>query len=87
MQPLLRDGDFLLYTTGGAPHAGQLVVARHPDEPERWLVKRVRAVSADAVELGADVPDPHHEVGWVPRAHVVGRVVFRYWPPSRLGPL
>ena len=85
MLPALRDGDFLLYTTLGAPRRGDIVVARDPAAAERWLVKRVRAVADERVDLGPDAPDPRHDVGWVPRAHVVGRVLFRYWPLSRLG--
>jgi hypothetical protein len=46
-------------------------------------VKRVREVRADALHLAGDIEG--HDAGWVPRHALVGRVVFRYWPPSRAG--
>lgn len=85
MSPLLRDGDFLLYTSLASPRPGDVVVARDPRDPERWLVKRVRAIDRETVDLAGDVPG--HDSGPVPRALVLGRVVFRYWPFARLGPI
>jgi signal peptidase I len=84
MEPTLRDGDWVVYWVA-APRLGDVVVARDPRAPERWLVKRVRALSADAIELAGDVPG--HDTGRVPPHNVIGRVVFRYWPPRRIGPL
>jgi signal peptidase I len=83
MSPTLRDGEFLLYTSLLAPRPGDVVVARDPRDARRWLVKRVREVRADALDLCGDLAG--HDAGWIPRAAVVGRVVFRYWPPSRAG--
>jgi signal peptidase I len=84
MEPTLRDGDWLIYRVV-APRLGDVVVARDPREPERWLVKRVRALSADSIELSGDAPG--HDAGRVAPANVIGRVIFRYWPPRRIGPL
>ena len=83
MSPALRDGEFLLYTGLLAPRRGDVVVARDPRDARRWLVKRVREVRADALDLAGDIEG--HDAGWVPRHALVGRVVFRYWPPSRAG--
>ena len=83
MEPTLRDGDWLLYTTVGRARPGTVVVARDPHMPERWLVKRVRAIDGDAVVLAGDAPG--HDTGPVPRANLVGRVLFRYWPVARIG--
>lgn len=83
MSPALRDGDVLLYTTLVMPRRGDIVVARDPRDGRRWLVKRVREVRADALDLAGDIEG--HDAGWIPRQALVGRVVFRYWPPTRAG--
>lgn len=83
MEPVLHDGDWLIYASFLAPRPGDVVVARDPSEPRRWLVKRVREISPEALVLAGEVPG--HDAGPVPRAHLVGRVVLRYWPPARIG--
>lgn len=86
MAPTLREGDWLLYVRlGRAPRAGDVVVARDPREPERWLIKRVRGVEGDAISLAGDVPG--HDAGPVRRDAIMGRAVLRYWPLRRVGPL
>ena len=81
MSPTLRDGEFLLYTTLLTPHRGDVVVTRDPKDERRWLVKRVREVRVDALDLAGDLAG--HDAGWIPRNAIVGKVLFRYWPPSR----
>ncbi|OLC56263.1 MAG: hypothetical protein AUH85_06925 [Chloroflexi bacterium 13_1_40CM_4_68_4] len=81
MLPALRDGEFLIYTSLLAPRRGDVVVARDPRDGRRWLVKRVREVRADALDLSGDLEG--HDAGWIPRNAILGRVVFRYWPPVR----
>jgi signal peptidase I len=83
MSPTLRDGEFLLYTTLLAPRRGDVVVARDPRDTRRWVVKRVRAVRDDALDLAGDLASDTHDAGWIPRDALIGRVVFRYWPLSR----
>jgi signal peptidase I len=83
MSPTLRDGEFLLCTGLLRARAGDVVVARDPRDDRRWLVKRVREVRADALDLTGDLEG--HDAGWIPRDALVGRVVFRYWPLSRAG--
>ncbi len=83
MEPTLRDGDWLIYSPA-APRLGDVVVAVDPREPSRWLVKRVLDAS-EGVELASDRPG--HERVHVPRSSVLGRVVFRYWPIARFGPV
>ena len=85
MAPTLRDGEYVLYTTLLQPRQGDIVVTRDPQDESRWLVKRVRAVRTDAIDVAGDFVDDAHDAGWVPRGALVGRVVFRYWPPSRAG--
>src|SRR5437660_12002858 len=81
MLPALRDGELLIYTDLVAPRRGDVVVARDPRDGRRWLVKRVRAVRAHALELCGGVEG--HEAGRIPRQALLGREVFRYWPSAR----
>lgn len=75
MEPTLRDGDSLVYERR-APRVGDMAVARDPRDARRWLVKRVGAVGRQELLLTSDAPG--HECLFVDRAHVIGRVAFRY---------
>ena len=71
---------------------GDIVAAPDPRRPDRVLVKRVGRVdrAAGTVELLGDAPGASTDsrvFGPVPVASVVGRVVHRYGPPGRTGPL
>jgi nickel-type superoxide dismutase maturation protease len=91
MEPTFRDGDWLLVRRlRRAPRAGELVVATDPREPERLLVKRVRAVAGDRVTVQGDHADPaestdSRQFGPIPGSAVVGRPVLRYAPLHRIG--
>ncbi len=96
MHPTLREGDRLVVVVAVwgrcrlAP--GDVVALRDPREPWRVLVKRVAAVdrAADVLEVRGDAPDASTDsrtFGPVPMTSVVGRVVYRYGPPGRSGPL
>ena len=61
MEPTYRDGDLVLVDPGGyadrRPRPGDVVVAGHPFERDRWMVKRVTTVDrAGAVRLIGDNP-------------------------------
>ncbi len=88
MQPTLHDGDRLLVLHGAAPRpeglTGGLVVVRLPDgviavkratrrEPDGWWVER------DNPSEGVD----SWQVGAIPDADVLARVLVRVWPVVR----
>ncbi|WP_425453360.1 nickel-type superoxide dismutase maturation protease [Thermomonospora umbrina] len=90
MLPALRAGDLLLVRTGGRPvRAGDVVVAAHPRKPATPIVKRAVHRDADGWWLESDNQRaPGRQDSWdfgaVPERLLLGRVVARYWPPSRL---
>jgi len=85
MAPTLIDGDVVLVDTGSAarvPHDLDIVVARHPQQPELEIVKRVEFVESDGVYLRSDNHgDPNsvdsRRFGIVPFDHLVGRVISK----------
>jgi nickel-type superoxide dismutase maturation protease len=88
MLPALRSGDLLLVRAGGGVGAGDVVVCRHPERDGLLIVKRARHRSEDGWWLESDNQKaPGRQDSWdfgaVPDRLVVGRVVARYWPPSR----
>lgn len=92
MEPTLCAGDWLLVDQAAyadrPPKVGQLVVARDPRVADRWLVKRVAAVTGDgSLRLTGDHPAHRHaaELHDVPAELIVGRPWLCYWPPARFG--
>ena len=94
MEPALRPGDWLLVRRTRRIRAGQIVIARHPDQPGLLLVKRAaRRVEGDG-EVGggwwleSDNPQAgavdSRRFGPVPGSLIEGRVLARYWR-SRTG--
>lgn len=88
MLPGLRQGDWLI-VRDGAPAVGDVVVARHP-ELDLLIVKRVVRRDGAGWWLESDNQraagrQDSWDFGAVPDDLVVGRVVVRYWPPSRWG--
>lgn len=91
MAPALLPGDYLLTRRGGqSVKAGDLVVFEHLQRPGFFLVKRVVHIDpAGAYVLGDDLErsaGDSRELGTIPIASL-RRVVFRYWPLGRLGPI
>lgn len=76
MHPLLHDGDRLLVRLGSDVVAGDVIVARRPDDG--YVVKRVASVTADALRLASD--NAAYADFTLPRdpALVVGTVVLRW---------
>jgi len=64
-----------------------VVLARDPRQPTRELIKRVAVVRDGSIELRGDAPASadSRSFGSLPRDAVEWRVVFRYWPLSRIG--
>ncbi|MFP3962163.1 nickel-type superoxide dismutase maturation protease [Actinomadura fulvescens] len=89
MSPALRPGDWLIVRRGGRVRVGDIVVARHPERPDTLTVKR--ATFRDGAGWWLESDDQRARGrrdswnwGAVPDELVVGRVVARYWPPSRI---
>jgi signal peptidase I len=92
MRPALEPGDRLLVDRGAyrsrPPGVGEIVVFVDPEDPLRWLVKRVASVdlTARTVEVRGDAVDVARDsrrFGPVPVGSLVGRAYRRYFPPDR----
>ena len=81
MEPALRPGDWLLVRRTRRIRPGQIVLARHPDEPDMLLVKRAARRMPDgrwwlsSDNPGAGAVDSRR---FGPVAEVEGRVLLRY---------
>jgi nickel-type superoxide dismutase maturation protease len=88
MEPALSPGDWLLVRRRMRPgrplriRAGQLVIARHPYQPDLLLVKRVARPEAAGWWLESDNPRAavvdSRSFGPVPPDLIEGRVLLRY---------
>ena len=95
MLPALAAGDYVVVDTRAyarrSPGPGEVVLARDPREPSREIVKRVAGPDdAGGVVLLGDNPavsTDSRDFGPVSTEEVTGRVVWRYWPPARVGPV
>jgi len=96
MDPTFQAGDRLVVLSRPVgppawPTVGSMVAVADPRDAGRILVKRVASVdrSAGTLEVRGDNPAASTDsrtFGPVPRASVVGRVVYRYTPAGRSGP-
>jgi len=90
MEPALLPGDWLLAWRGVRPsrpprvRPGQIVIARHPDEPGMLVVKRAARqlpagwwLESDNAAAGAV---DSKSFGPVPAGLIQARVLLRYWP-------
>jgi inner membrane protease subunit 1 len=90
MEPTLAPGDRLLVARTRGLHAGDVVAVRDPRDRRRVLVKRIGAVLEDGLVLHGDNPGASTDsrtLGPVPSSAVLGRVVRRYAPSWRAGPV
>lgn len=94
MSPALQPGDRLLVESltyaVRAPRRGEVVLAPDPRATTRELIKRVAAVNAGEVELRGDHPAASTDsraFGPIPAEALRWRVLGRYWPPLRFGPV
>ena len=97
MAPVLLDGDRLMvlarpWGPPARPVVGDIVAVPDPRHPDRVLVKRVASVEwpAGTLLVLGDSPDAStdsRDFGPVPLRSVIGRVVHRYGPPGRSGPV
>jgi nickel-type superoxide dismutase maturation protease len=85
MEPALRPGDWLLVRRTHRIRPGQIVLARHPAQPDLLLVKRAARHTNSGWWLESDNQDAaavdSRRFGAVPEALIEGRVLLRYWRP------
>jgi nickel-type superoxide dismutase maturation protease len=83
MEPALRPGDWLLVRRSRRIRAGQIVLARHPGQPDLLIVKRAARRVDGGWWLESDNPGAgavdSRRFGPVPASLVEGRVLVRYW--------
>ena len=90
MAPALVPGDRLLVLRPGRIRVGDVVALSDPRAPARTMVKRVAAVSGEGVTVLGDNPQASTDsrsFGPVPSVALKGRVVYRYLPENRRGPV
>ncbi len=88
MMPTLAHGDRLVVIRAGRPVAGDLVALHDPAEPARLLVKRVTAVLPAGLDVRGDnqvASRDSRTFGLVAPSRLVGKAVYRYFPPARAG--
>ena len=93
MAPALADGDYVVVVDTRAPRrppsVGAVVLARDPRDRSRVIAKRVADFAGrERVVLLGDNPAASTDsrtFGPVWTGDLLGRVVWRYWPPERFG--
>lgn len=83
MAPTLRHGDALLVRPGNRVRAGDIVIARFVEGPDRLVVKRAVRPAGDGWWLQGDNPLVTDDSRAYGPAVVLGRVVCRYRPLRR----
>lgn len=95
MAPALSPGDYVVVDARAyarrSPGPGEVVLAHDPREPSREIVKRVAGPDdAGGIVLLGDNPGAStdsRDFGPVSPDDVSGRVLWRYWPAARFGPV
>ena len=84
MMPTLLDGEFVLVASTPDVREDQIVLARHPDDAELVMLKRVTRIVDDRYFLMSDNPagTDSRRFGPVPRSAIMGVVEARF-PTSR----
>lgn len=87
MLPTLRPGDHLLVRRSAAVRVGDIVAVRRPDRSFLIVVKRVERLVDDGRWWlrgdNAAASDDSRVFGSVGADDLLGRVIWRYWPPVR----
>lgn len=90
MLPALQPGDRLLVLRSFRVQVGDVVAVHDPRVPTRTVVKRVAGVGPNGVTVVGDnaaASTDSRAFGPVPMAAIRGRVVYRYLPETRRGPV
>jgi nickel-type superoxide dismutase maturation protease len=92
MEPTLAPGDRLVVAPAPRLRPRDIVAVPDPRDPRRLLVKRVVSVDRHRRLVAVEGDNRDHSTdsrtfGPLPRAAVVGRVVYRYAPAARAGPV
>jgi len=88
MLPSFAPGDRVLAVEGLPVRTGHVVAVEDPRDSRRLLVKRVHRVAGASVEVLGDNDQESTDsraFGPVSLAAVRGRVIYRYFPPDRVG--
>lgn len=88
MAPGFLPGDRLVVFRAGRPAPGQVVALIDPRDPDRVLVKRVAAAGPAGIDVRGDNTahsTDSRRFGPVAATAIIGRVVYRYAPPARVG--
>lgn len=80
MLPGMRPGDCLLVRPGAPVRPGDVVVARFHARPDLLVVKRAVRPDGTAWWVESDNPAVTDDSRRYGAAHVLARVVLRYWP-------
>ncbi|HVQ93244.1 MAG TPA: S24 family peptidase [Mycobacteriales bacterium] len=84
MVPTLRSGEVVLARRGGRVRPGHVVLARFRARPELLVVKRAVRAQDGGWWIESDNPYAHDDDSRrYGVADVLGRVIWRYWPPGR----
>jgi phage repressor protein C with HTH and peptisase S24 domain len=84
MVPTLRSGDAVLVRRGGRVRSGDVVLARFRAGPDRLVVKRAVRPQDGGWWIEGDNLCGSDDSRRYGVADVLGRVVWRYWPPGRV---
>ena len=91
MRPVLEPGDRVIAIGLGRPRPGDLVACVDPRDPARVMVKRVagRHSGGGYVVLGdnSDHSTDSRHFGPIAAKLIIGRLVYRYLPAARSGPI
>ncbi|MDQ2726961.1 MAG: nickel-type superoxide dismutase maturation protease [Actinomycetota bacterium] len=88
MIPTFEPGERLLVSRWARWTVGSIIALPDPREPRRMLVKRIRSVGPDGVEVQGDnegASTDSRAFGPVPPACIAGRVIYRYFPAEVAG--